>query len=318
MSVLTAIELKGTLLTASTPKLGTACEGEDQKVAACMLPLDRKLQLLKCLEQDGCEVVDHGTHLTGKIPTISKLVSDEEIGKGVSGTIVSYKKDHSFVIKPLFEAQNEFLIGYQLNHPNINKIYALITSKDKKPYALVMDRVEGVLLESKAFKLTTKELCNLVLQIKECCLYLFEQHIAPYDLNPRNVFILNDKNFKLIDFDAWEKSEALHIVATQILFYSMSIIQDLVKRSDLHEDGSIGFPEGQIKEHSYKQTFVTIVNFFRCRKASRFFDFSQFYPINYLKIVQVLNTYLKGTKEPALRDFIGSYFDRVVQQIKVN
>lgn len=288
------------------------------------LPVKRKEHLAKLLQSDGCLLVDHGTHLKGTVPKISGIASGDCLGRGITGSIEIYKKDPTFVIKKfpewhLRKASNEFSIGAQLDHPNINKIYAMITSQDnteKTRYALILDRIEGpTLCDSKKLEFTGKDLIVLVKQIKSYSLYLFEQSICPHDLNPRNIFITKDNQIKLIDFDSWERGTQLHEIAAQILFCAMNVLQKLVSHSVLKESEEIGFPQGQIREFSLCHTITSLVNLLTCNKQERRFDFSQFKESPYHQTIRVLRRYLYWSTKTQLKEFISDYFDRVIKQI---
>ncbi len=93
------------------------------------------------------------------------------------------------------------------NHPNFMQVHGVIVKEKKqgkssKPY-LIMEYIEGKNL-NKLNEFSESEVLNLVAQLKNAFIRLYECKIIPGDANNGNFIVTPDHVIKMIDFDAWK------------------------------------------------------------------------------------------------------------------
>jgi serine/threonine protein kinase len=118
-----------------------------------------------------------------------------------------YKELNSeFINNPMYvqTIENEFTIGYELDHPNIINYFNLY--KNDSGVYIIKEYVDGVdilahLSKIRSTKLFFKELKKYIFQLIDCLNYIHSKQIYHLDLKPSNILITTKgSNLKLIDF----------------------------------------------------------------------------------------------------------------------
>ncbi len=161
------------------------------------------------------------------------------LGEGSSGSVHQHRTNTDLVVKKSYdklELEQEYEIGYRLDHPNLVKMHQLHIKEpetgESKKYKLTMDKIDGKTLWSlreNQQQISPKVAVELVLQAKNCCLYLLDQQVSWEDLNPDNIFMTTKGNrLVLIDFAYWHKFPDLRTGAMELLLGSMAIAREIV------------------------------------------------------------------------------------------
>ncbi|WP_140936628.1 serine/threonine-protein kinase [Sphingobacterium lumbrici] len=99
--------------------------------------------------------------------------------------------------------EKEFDIGYQLDHPNIARVYD--KHYDNKGLYIVVEYIDGLTLkqfaEQNDITANNKMFIRIISQINEALSYIHSKQIIHRDLKPDNILIThNGNNIKVIDF----------------------------------------------------------------------------------------------------------------------
>lgn len=133
------------------------------------------------------------------------------LGNGDSGR-VRYLEDHpQFAVKDAVRKQmrgqvsfeNEYRIGKKLDHPFFNKVIGLYKKNQRQK--LVMERIHGTTFNCYRANLTKKQIIAFVTQIGEGCQYLFEKKIVWKDIHGDNIYIINNDDLVIGDFERWQQ-----------------------------------------------------------------------------------------------------------------
>lgn len=110
----------------------------------------------------------------------------------------------SFIGNPIYERllKKEYEIGYELEHPNICKIYSFSNIKGIGN-AIEMEYIDGSTLDDTITysNISKKAVEKILCQICDALTYIHNKQIIHRDLKPQNILIThNGQNVKLIDF----------------------------------------------------------------------------------------------------------------------
>jgi len=201
------------------------------------------------------------TYHKGKQKTRDLLPTKKTcLGKGSSGHVFPHRDYASLVVKriqndnssrdSLVSVVNEFEMGSSLQHPNLAKSYALFVKyypEGKTVSKIVMERIDGDAIgtvfdgKHRYSALPMQGLMpeDLLRQIHECALYLFDQGISWGDFtHPNNMMITHkSRTLKFFDFSPghWETQLALpHDRALRLMWGSNDALRHVLRAS--HSD----------------------------------------------------------------------------------
>lgn len=261
------------------------------------------------------------------IPTVK-----DSIGGGAAGTVfihgdkahlvvkkctissrVGKTMERAFVLgQPVIAApEREFAIGSQLNHPHLVKMRDLYLKKypeGQRVYKLVMDKIEGDMISeyySKEKELSDELVKKLLLQARDCCLYLFDQKVRWADLNTGNIFVTKEKkDLMLCDYGHWYTEENPLERTLYLMLGSMEIVQRILKGSSLENNNDLVLDiEKTVFSREIFGTNVEFKEIFSHMKMR--YEDSQW--------MQDLNSKIANMDEQALRNFLGQYFEYVLE-----
>lgn len=186
-------------------------------------------------------------YFKGKTPTKELVPTQKDLyGLGNSGKIHLHLNDTTKVVKKCEEdMRKEYAIGMELNHSAFVKTHQLYIKKNpngKEKHKLVLEKIDGktvyYYLRSEE-KIPLDTVIKVLLQVEDCCRYLFTKQIGWADINDGNIFITKENNeLKLIDFGRWNKISDPKKRTLQLLMGSMEIISWIVTSSTLVSQGS--------------------------------------------------------------------------------
>jgi serine/threonine protein kinase len=151
----------------------------------------------------------------GEKRTSELVPKGQVVGAGVYGKVYEYRDQSHLVVKRSgYDLLKEHRVGLSLDHPCIVKMGSLFVKEypqGETKSRMVMTKIIGntgeKYLLGKAELLSIGELCKVMLQAKECCLYLLEKKVAWSDLNLGNIFITEEgKNLVLCDLGLWTQA----------------------------------------------------------------------------------------------------------------
>jgi serine/threonine protein kinase len=180
----------------------------------------------------------------------------EWIGRGSSSKVYLLRDCSSKVVKKIwptsafkistsYGVMNEFNLGVRLSHRHLVKYHLLFIKKNTHMerkvgdlYKLVMDKIEGkILRDFQRSPISNETVVKLLSQAQNCCLYLYGQKVAWADVNPGNIYILQDnKELMLADFEFWATIENRKERALQLLLGSMELVGNMIKSSSRKDD----------------------------------------------------------------------------------
>lgn len=137
--------------------------------------------------------------------------------QNVTFALKSYKKDLEFVNTFLKDSEREFLLGQQLDHPNIIKSVDLFVFES--PIGGTTDNLVLELVEGKTFAgyqgivFTPQQALNMALQLSGAVAYAESQGLIHMDLHGNNVMINDDYEIKIIDIASFFTGEELIQIA---------------------------------------------------------------------------------------------------------
>ncbi len=139
------------------------------------------------------------------------------------------------VKKTSIDSYEEFRIGYDLSHKNLAKSYFYFTKEyhSKNVNKIVMERINGTILKE-INKLDIEPVHRYLNDIKDCCLYLFDQGYSWMDRHSDNVIIESQSGqLKFIDFDNWTKDDNPSILYKNSISAISELVEDIIKKSTL-------------------------------------------------------------------------------------
>jgi hypothetical protein len=167
------------------------------------------------------------------VPTI-KEQNGGLLGKGCIGKVYIHRNNHQLVVKKSKEdLTHEFELGYQLSHRCIaktEKLFIKLYEGGLKKFKLVRERIEGTRLNSiiknKAPKLSPEITLQLLLDAKDTVGYLFDNKAVWADLQPKNIFVTQEKHLKFYDLGTWwweenstNRAQKLLLGAIELVFW---------------------------------------------------------------------------------------------------
>jgi len=155
--------------------------------------------------------------------SIGKFQILGELGKGAHSTIYHIKRlsdDKQFALKVvpfedaedqkfLDQAQHEYDVGRQLDHPNLIKIHALEKQRDwlfrTRKVSLMLEYVNGKTLDQ-VKGLTMPRLVQVFEKVAEGLMHMHRRNIYHADLKPNNIMLSKAGKIKILDYGlAWVK-----------------------------------------------------------------------------------------------------------------
>ena len=103
------------------------------------------------------------------------------------------------------QMSNEYRIARRFNHPNLVKVYELVSSRFLfwvTQVALAVEYVPGVNLAelSRTEKLDATRLVSLYIQLADGLGYMHSQNVVHLDMKPHNVIVTPEGQAKIVDF----------------------------------------------------------------------------------------------------------------------
>jgi serine/threonine protein kinase len=142
------------------------------------------------------------------------VIVDQNISKGAFATI--HKGYHKYTNQPVAIKElrvnnvthlkpyviRELKIHKKLSHPNIVKLYDIITNTNDNIIYLIMEYCEYGDLQKfqKTRPLTEKYIQCYMLQLRDALKYLVENNIVHRDLKPQNILLSDPTTIKITDF----------------------------------------------------------------------------------------------------------------------
>ena len=175
------------------------------------------------------------------LQTGAKSNSGELLGIGTTGSV------HVLISNPALalkrgklnkDLSSEYKLGKSFDHRNLvrhDRLYRKqysTTFRDK----LVMERVYGYTLDklkAENKKFSKEQLIDLIDQLRDCFLYLYQQEVIPSDCNDENILIANDGIVKICDFEMWNHQRVPLDLAQGISSMFFKIAEQFVECSYL-------------------------------------------------------------------------------------
>lgn len=228
-------------------------------------------------------------------PTVKKALGD-----GGYGTIYQHREIDNMVVKKSFNnLEQEFTIGYTLDHSSLNKSKVFVIKKydDSTKYKIVMDKINGKLVIDT--NLDAETAIDLLKQAKDCCRYLYGKKVFWKDINPGNIFLTNGNSLKICDFGAWDIAQHAGSRAVHLLIGAIEIAQNIIEQTKFPDKKAIVLPKDFFDGEQLNIWIASIL----------LNDFSQDWIQNVVKKLKKLDP----SKYP---DYLDSYFDSVINELK--
>lgn len=159
------------------------------------------------------------------------------LGKGLYGSVTVDKDDPGVAVKKSKDnISRDFLIGTQLDHPNIVKMKGLYI-KEQNPeegpykilkYKVLMERLEGNTFYRIDEGLDQNEIMKLLEEAKSIMLHLFEKKISWVDIHSNNILLTPDKSLKICDLGPWKEETNNVDLTKHLLVGAMEVVATII------------------------------------------------------------------------------------------
>lgn len=144
--------------------------------------------------KDFVNIKDIGQGATGQ----TKLIKDETIGE-----LFVCKKYSTFYVEDQYKYYENFVseikILYQINHPNIVRVFNYYLYPQQTTGFIIMEYIDGVNIED-YIKSNPSKINSVFTQMIDGFRYLEKKDILHRDIRPSNILVSNDGEVKIIDF----------------------------------------------------------------------------------------------------------------------
>ena len=285
----------------------------------------------------------HKTDQTKKTPKVF-------LGKGLYGSVTVDKDDTGIAVKKSEKnISRDFLIGAQLDHPNIVKMKGLYIkeqnpTEDGGTYKILKYKVFMEKLEGKTFYRIGEEgfldqngISKLLEETKSIMIHLFEKKISWLDIHSNNILLTPDKSLKICDLGSWKEETSNIELTKHLLVGAMEVVPTIIQASTKYKAAHEKFETLRDQLNSYSTVSSHDKKIYEAEKRKMLkmmyppklfgklipkgfvktdhYNIKAFDKVDWMKPLAAKIQKI-GNNEKKLKEFLSKYIDAVIEGLK--